>query len=76
MKEATGELNMTVVTLIAVGAVIGLFWLLWPTISTSLENTWNKVAGNNTGICPAGQTLVNGVCTLNTSTNTNTNVPD
>ena len=33
MKEATGELNMTVVTLIAVAAVAALFyWFLWPMV--------------------------------------------
>lgn len=33
MKEATGELNMTVVTLVAVAAVAALFYFfLWPMI--------------------------------------------
>ena len=32
MKAATGELNLTVITLLAVGAVIAFFWLMWPTI--------------------------------------------
>ena len=33
MKEATGELNMTVVTLIAVAAVAALFYFfLWPMV--------------------------------------------
>ena len=29
MKAATGELNLTVITVIAIAAVIGFFWLLW-----------------------------------------------
>lgn len=37
MKEATGELNMTVVTLIAVAAVGALFYLfVWPMIQRSI----------------------------------------
>ena len=41
MKEATGELNMTVVTLIAIGAIGGLFYLfVWPMIQrTIVERT-------------------------------------
>ena len=33
MKEATGELNMTVITVIAIAAVAGLFYaFVWPMI--------------------------------------------
>ena len=42
MKEATGELNMTVVTIIAIGAIIAFFWFMWPTIRGAITNTWNK----------------------------------
>lgn len=45
MKEATGELNMTVVTIIAIGAIIALFWFMWPTIKNTITNTWNNTAG-------------------------------
>ena len=44
MKAATGELNLTVITLIAIGAVIGFFWLMWPTIKNSIGDQWNAVA--------------------------------
>ena len=37
MKEATGELNMTVVTLIAIAAIGGLFYVaIWPMIQRML----------------------------------------
>lgn len=37
MKEATGELNMTVVTVVAIAAVGALFYLLlWPAIRSSI----------------------------------------
>ena len=37
MKEATGELNMTVITVVAIAAVGALFtFFVWPTIQTTL----------------------------------------
>ena len=37
MKEATGELNMTVITVIAIAAVGALFYaFVWPTIQRSI----------------------------------------
>ena len=47
MKEATGELNMTVVTIIAIGAVIAFFWVMWPKIQNTIEGTWNGVASDD-----------------------------
>lgn len=43
MKEATGELNMTVVTIIAIAAIIGFFWFMWPQIRNSITGQWNKI---------------------------------
>ena len=45
MKAATGELNLTVITLIAIAAVIGFFWLMWPSIQTSINSQWANVSG-------------------------------
>ena len=40
LKEATGELNMTVVTIVAIGAIVAFFYLLiWPTIQTNMALT-------------------------------------
>ena len=37
MKEATGELNMTVVTVVAIAALIAFFYLvIWPTVKTGM----------------------------------------
>lgn len=44
MKAATGELNLTVITLIAIAAVIGFFWLMWPNITNSLNKQWNSIS--------------------------------
>ena len=55
MKEATGELNMTVVTLIAIAAIGAIFYfVVWPLIQRQLVNQscrttygpeWHAVAG-------------------------------
>ena len=42
MKEASGELNMTLVTIIAVAAIAGIFTLLLPMIRNSINNKWNE----------------------------------
>ena len=44
MKAATGELNLTVITLIAIAAVIGFFWIMWPTIQNSINASWNNIS--------------------------------
>ncbi len=39
MKEATGELNMTVVTVVAIAAIGAFFYaFVWPAIQTSIKN--------------------------------------
>ena len=43
MKAATGELNLTVITLIAIAAVIGFFWFMWPSIKNSIGNQWEDI---------------------------------
>ena len=48
MKAATGELNLTVITLIAIGAVIGFFWKMWPNIKNTLNNQWKNVNSQST----------------------------
>ena len=47
MKAATGELNLTVITLIAIAAVIGFFWIMWPNIQSSLNDQWDDISGGN-----------------------------
>ena len=44
MKAATGELNLTVITLIAIAAVIGFFiTIMWPQIQESINSQWNQI---------------------------------
>ncbi len=49
MKEATGELNMTVVTVVAIAAVGAFFYFfIWPAIQTGLTmNTCKNICPNN-----------------------------
>ena len=42
MKEATGELNMTVVTVVAIAAVAAFFYaFIWPSIQNSIIASTN-----------------------------------
>ncbi len=48
MKEATGELNMTVVTLIAIAAIGGLFYVaIWPMVQRMLVQQTCNTYGQN-----------------------------
>lgn len=39
MKEATGELNMTVITVVAIAAIAAFFYIfVWPSIRVSIAN--------------------------------------
>ncbi len=51
MKAATGELSLTVITIIAVAAVIGFFTVvIWPRIQGSINSQWDTVDKNNSVI--------------------------
>lgn len=42
MKAATGELNLTLITVVALGALLALFaTVLWPQIRDRITNTWD-----------------------------------
>lgn len=48
MKAASGELNLTVITLIAIAAIVGFFWWMWngrgnESIQNTLENQWTDI---------------------------------
>ncbi|MBR2246992.1 MAG: hypothetical protein IKG58_04085 [Bacilli bacterium] len=46
MKAATGELNLTVITLIAIAAIIGFFWIMWPNIQNAINKQWDNVSSD------------------------------
>lgn len=68
MKEATGELNMTVVTIVAIAALVTFFYLvIWPTIQTGMALT---SACSSAGGAAYSTTLDDGstiTCTKNTA---------
>ena len=43
MKEATGEVSMTVVTLVAIAVIGAILAFMWPTIKNSISNLWGDV---------------------------------
>ena len=44
MKAATGELNLTLITVVALGALLALFMgPLWNSIKESITNSWDDV---------------------------------
>ena len=56
MKEATGELNMTVVTVVAIAAVAAFFYaFIWPGIKTSIAAQSICANGQNYSSGTSGQ---------------------
>ena len=65
MKEATGELNMTVVTIVAIAALLAFFYLvIWPNLQTGMAlssacsaangQTYNTTGNGFTITCSSG----------------------
>ena len=48
MKAATGELNLTLITVLALGAVLAFFWALWPGIKEKISSGWNDIEDGST----------------------------
>lgn len=46
MKEATGEVSMTVITLVAIAVIGAILAFMWPTIQNSIEGLWGDVGGS------------------------------
>lgn len=61
MKEATGELNMTLVTVLAVAAVLAFVVLFLPNVLGSIQESW----GRNTAEPCTAQEIANGTCVTN-----------
>ena len=65
MKEATGEVSMTVVTLVAIAVVGGILAFMWPTIKARINNLWQSGADDPSQCVQAGGTWANDHCTFN-----------
>lgn len=58
MKEATGELSMTVVTIIAIVAILGILtYFLLPRMRNYISNTWGSMEGKATEADTAAQNM-------------------
>ncbi len=56
MKEASGELNMTVVTVVAIAAVAAFFYaFVWPSVKTSIQSATKCSSAICPSNCQAGQ---------------------
>ncbi len=42
MKEATGEVSMTVITLVAIAVIGGIIAFMWPTIKNKISGLWGN----------------------------------
>ena len=49
MKEATGEVSMTMVTIVAIAVIGGILAFMWPVLSNWIKNSFE---GNQN--CPVG----------------------
>ena len=61
MKEATGEVSMTVVTLVAIAVIGAILATQWGSIQNKINGLWNS-GESNTQWCPAGQTWNGSQC--------------
>ena len=42
MKEATGEVSMTVITLVAIAVIGAIIAFMWPNIQNKIEGLWGS----------------------------------
>lgn len=71
MKEATGELNMTVITVVAIAAVAAFFYaFVWPSIQASLILTTACNSADSSGGYDGGEDVKceGNVCTYTNGT--------
>ncbi|MBQ6477665.1 MAG: hypothetical protein IJI43_04460 [Bacilli bacterium] len=47
MKAATGELSLTVITVVLIGFILGGFYLFWPTITKTISQQWKDNTTTN-----------------------------
>ena len=50
MKAATGELNLTVITIVAIAGIIAFFtYTMWPRIQETIDNQWSNISEDSQG---------------------------
>ena len=56
MKEATGEVSMTVITLAAIAIIGGLLALFWPNIKNTMSDLWGGTKNSSAACVQQGGT--------------------
>lgn len=51
MKEATGEVSMTVITLVAIAIIGAILALMWPQIQNKITGLWGGIDENGQTGC-------------------------
>ena len=49
MKEASGELSMTLVVIIAAGVIVAIFAAFWPQIQATINRLWGNFENTANG---------------------------
>ena len=49
MKEATGEVSMTMITIVAVAVIGGILALMWPSIENWIRDSFGAAANTTEG---------------------------
>lgn len=50
MKEASGELSLTVIVIVAIGAVAAIFWMFFPGLKDSIQSGFECATTGNTTV--------------------------
>ena len=50
MKEASGELNMTLITIVAIAALAAIMYAFWPSIKNTINAKWGETTTNANSI--------------------------
>lgn len=53
MKEATGEVSMTIITLVAIAVIGGILAANWGRVSSFISNLWDPANSGNEAQCKA-----------------------
>ncbi len=53
MKEASGELSLTVIVIVAIGAVAAIFWMFFPGLKDSIKSGFQCATTGTTDVAGA-----------------------
>lgn len=59
MKEATGEVSMTMVTIVAIAVIGSILALMWKPITNWIQDNFKNAAKNTGNNAPTGEIQLN-----------------